>query len=191
MGTQEKLTVLAMLILAVAGLGAQGTATLVRQRQSVHFDETLRPANAASETKIVGRITDIRKMPVAHVKVQLRNLIDGTVRQESESDDDGQYSFIVQEPGTYVVEIVLLNGSVLALSNAGSLSRFETLQADVQLPGRWEGITRGMVMPRNASTFMGMSAATTMTAETVRMALEQRIHPVDSGEPVSPFRPSR
>jgi hypothetical protein len=86
---------------------------------------------------------------------------------------------------------VLLNGSVLALSNAGSLSRFETLQSDVSLPGRWEGMTRGMVMPRNTSTFMGMSAATTMTAETVRMALEQRIHAVDSGEPVSPFKPGR
>ena len=191
MGRQQKLTVLAMLLLAVAGLGAQGTATLVRQGQSVHFGETLRPVNAASETKIVGRITDIRNTPVAHVTVRLRNLSDGTVRQESESDDDGQYSFIVQEPGTYVVEMVLLNGSVLALSNAGSLSRFETLQTDVQLPGRWGGMTRGMVMPRNASTFMGMSAATTMTAETMRMALEQRIHPVDSGEPVSPFRPGR
>jgi len=191
MGTLKKLTVLAMLVLTVTGLGAQGTATLVRQRQSIRFDEALRPANAASETKIVGRIVDIRKLPVVHVKLQLRNLIDGTVRQESESDDNGEYSFTILDPGTYVVEMVLLNGSVLALSNAGSLSRFETLQADVQLPGRWEGMTRGMVMPRKTSTFIGMSAATTMTAETVRMALEQRIHPVDSGEPVSPFRPSR
>jgi hypothetical protein len=189
MGTHKKLIVLAMLVQTVAGLGAQSTATLVRQGQSVHFNESLRPANSTGDTKIFGRIIDVRKMPVAHVKVQLRNLLDGTVEQESESNENGEYSFIVKDPGTYVVEMVLLNGSVLALSNAGSLARFETLQTDVQLPGLWEGPTRGMIMPRNVSTFMGMSAATTMTAETVRMALEQKIHPVDSGEPVSPFRP--
>ena len=125
MGTQQKLIVLGMLVLTVAGLGAQGTATLVRQGQSVRFHETLRPANSASETKIVGRIVDIRKLPVAHVKVQLRNLLDGSVRQESESNDNGEYAFILEEPGTYVVEMVLQNGSVLALSNAGSLANHQ------------------------------------------------------------------
>ena len=191
MGTPRNLIVLAMLVLAVAGLGAQGTATLVRQRQSVHFDEAWRPANAPADTKIIGRIVDSRKAPVANVKVQLRNLLNGTVEQESETNDNGEYRFIVREPGTYEVEMVLLDGYVLALSNAGSLARYETLETEMQLPGRWEGMTRGMAMPRNASTFMGVSAATTMTAETVRMALQQRIQPVDSGEPVSPFRPSR
>jgi hypothetical protein len=75
------------------------------------------------------------------------------------------------------------------LSNAGSLARFETLQTVVQLPGRWEGVGRGMVMPTNVTHFIGMSAATTMTAETVAIALKQSIQPVDSGEPVSPFKP--
>ena len=191
MGTPKNLIVLAMLVLTVAGLGAQGTATLVRQRQSVRFDEAWRPANAPADTKIIGRIVDSRKAPVANVKVQLRNLLNGTVEQESETNDNGEYRFIVREPGIYVVEMVLLDGYVLALSNAGSLARYETLETAMQLPGRWEGMTRGMAMPRNASTFMGVSAATTMTAETVRMALQQRIQPVDSGEPVSPFRPSR
>ena len=46
-----------------------------------------------------------------------------------------------------------------------------------------------MVTPRNATSFVGMSAATTMTAQTVQIALEQSIQPVDAGEPVSPFKP--
>lgn len=189
MRTQENLVVLAMLALTVAGLGAQGTATLVGQRQGVRFEETWRPADATSEMKIVGRIIDIRKMPVAHVKVQLRNLLTGSVEQESESDENGDYTFIVKDPGTYVVEMVFSDGYVLALSNAVALARFETLQTNVQLPGRWEGMSRGMVMPQNVSAFIGMSAATTMTAQTVQIALEQSIQPVDSGEPVSPFKP--
>ena len=191
MRTQKHAIVLAMLVLTVAGLGAQGTATLVRQRQSVHFDETWRPANGRDETKIVGRIVDSRKVPVANVKVQLRNLLTGLVEMESATNENGEYLFVVREPGTYVVEMVLVDGYVLALSNAGSLARFETLHTEMQLPGRWEGTTRGMAMPRNTSAFMGVSAATTMTAETVRMAQQQNIQPVDSGEPVSPYTPTR
>ena len=191
MRTQQNAIVLALLVLMVTGLGAQGTATLVRQRQSVHFDQTWRPANGRDETKIVGRIVDSRKMPVANVKVQLRNLFTGNVELEGETNENGEYLFIVAEPGTYVVEMLLQDGYVLALSNAGSLSRFETLQTDMQLPGRWEGATRGMSMPRKTSSFIGVSAATTMTAETVRMALEQNIQPMDSGEPVSPYTPTR
>lgn len=191
MRTQQNAIVLAMLVLTIAGLGAQGTATLVRQRQSVHFDETWRPANSRDETRIVGRIVDSRKMPVANVKVQLRNLVTGNVELEGETNDNGEYLFIVREPGTYIVEMVLQDGYVLALSNAGSLARFETLQTEMQLPGRWEGTSRGMAMPRTTSAFMGVSAATTMTAETVRMAQQQNIQPVDSGEPVSPYTPTR
>jgi hypothetical protein len=78
---------------------------------------------------------------------------------------------------------------VVAISNAGALARFETLQTVVILPGRWEGQLRGLVMPQPVTNFVGMSAATTMTAQTVQIALEQSIQPVDSGEPVSPIQP--
>ena len=83
--------------------------------------------------------------------------------------------------------MVRVDGYILALSNAGTLKRFETLQTVVQLPGRWEA--RGMVMPQNLTNFIGMSAAASMTAQTVQIALAQSIQPVDAGEPVSPFKP--
>ena len=187
MSTQRNLIVCALLVLAVAGLQAQGTATLVRQRQGIQLAEPWRPSSTNGDTRIIGQVIDIRQIPVAYAKVQLRNLINGTIEQESSSDGNGEYQFTVDDPGTYVVEAVLLDGQVLALSNAGTLSRFETLQTVVQLPGRWE--FNRMVMPQNMSSYFGMSAATTMTAQTVQIALEQSIQPVDSGEPVSPFKP--
>jgi hypothetical protein len=189
MSTQKHLYVLAIMLLVAAALNAQGTATLVRQRQGITFAEPWRPASAKGETRIIGQIIDVRQLPVAHVKVQLRNLINGAVQQQSESSDSGEYSFIVDDPGTYVVEMLMLDGYVIALSNAGSLARYETLQTVVQLPGIWQGGTRGIVMQPHISSFLGMSAATTMTARTVQIALQQRIQPADSGEPVSPFRP--
>ena len=46
---------------------------------------------------------------------------------KTESDDNGGYVFEVDQPGIYVVEMILSYGYVIALSNAGSLARFETL----------------------------------------------------------------
>jgi hypothetical protein len=188
MSTLKSCVVFAILVATVAGLDAQGRATLVRPpRQGVFLAEPWRPA-FRGDTKVIGHVIDIRQVRVPHATLQLRNLINGSVQKGSESDENGEYQFLIDDPGTYVVEMVK-DGYVLALSNAGSLARFETLQTVVQLPGRWEGVGRGMVMPTNVTHFIGMSAATTMTAETVAIALKQSIQPVDSGEPVSPFKP--
>ena len=54
---------------------------------------------------------------------------------ETIANDNGEYEFLVDDPGTYVVEMVMVDGYVLALSNAGSLARYETLHTVVQLPG--------------------------------------------------------
>jgi hypothetical protein len=187
MSAQKNLIVSALLILAAAGLDAQGTVTLVQQRQGIRLAEPLRPANTSGDTKIIGQVVDIRQVPVAYARVQLRSLINGTVQQESSADGNGKYQFLVDTPGTYVVEMVQVDGYILALSNAATLARFETLQTVVQLPGRWDA-TR-MVMPQHLTNFIGMSAANTMTAQTVKIAFEQSIQPVDAGEPVSPFKP--
>ncbi|MBY0493723.1 MAG: carboxypeptidase regulatory-like domain-containing protein [Cyanobacteria bacterium] len=187
MGTHKSLIVVALLIASVAGLGAQGTATLVRQRQGVNFAESWRPIGNKGDTRIIGQVVDIRQMPVPHARVQLRNLTNGNVQQQSDTDDNGEYQFLVDNPGTYVVEMIMVDGYIVALSNAGALARYETLNTVVQLPGRWE--SRRLVMPQSMTNFFGMSAATSMTAQTVAIALEQSIQPVDSGEPVSPFKP--
>lgn len=187
MTTPKRLIVFAMLVAAAAGLDAQGTATLVRQRQGVSFAESWRPIGTG-ETRVIGQVIDITQTPVANARVQLRNLITGGVLGQGESDANGEYVFTVDDPGSYVVEMTMA-GNVVAISNAGALARFETLQTVVILPGRWEGQLRGLVMPQPVTNFVGMSAATTMTAQTVQIALEQSIQPVDSGEPVSPIQP--
>jgi hypothetical protein len=188
MRTSKNLILLAILVAAAAGLDAQGTATLIRPRQGVSFAEPWRP-NGVADTKVIGQVIDIRQTPVANAPVQLRNLVSGLVQQQGETDANGEYAFSVDNPGTYVVEMVLTDGHVVALSNAGALARFETLQTVVVLPGRWETELRRMVMPQPVTNFLGMSAATTMTARTVQIALEQSVQPVDSGEPVSPHKP--
>ncbi len=107
-------------------------------------------------------------------------------RAGSEANEQGKYLFEIVEPGTYVVEMVLVDGYIVALSNAGSLAWYETLQTVIQLRGRWDTATRNVVMAQNMTAFAGMSSATTMTAATLTLAVAQNIAPVDAGEPVSP-----
>src|SRR5688572_21220551 len=167
MSRRKSFVLVALLIAMAAGLDAQGTATLSRQRQGVNFAEGWRPPNTTGETRVIGQVIDVRQMPVAYARLQLRNLINGKLQQGAESDANGEYQFAVDEPGTYIVEMDMVDGYVIALSNAGTLARFETLRTLVRLPGRWDGLGRGMVMPQPVTNFFGMSAATTMTAQTI------------------------
>jgi hypothetical protein len=64
MSTLKSCVVLAILAATVAGLDAQGRATLVRPpRQGVFLAEPWRPA-LRGDTKIIGQVIDIRQVPV-------------------------------------------------------------------------------------------------------------------------------
>jgi hypothetical protein len=146
-------------------------------------------AGIGPETKIIGTVIDIGRVPVASARVQLRSLVTGVVHQQSESSENGEYEFAVDEPGTYVVEMVTLDGFVIALSNAVRLERFGIPETIVQLPGRWDSRLRKMVIQPHPASFLGMGAASTITAATVRLAADTSIPPVSSGEPVSAISP--
>ena len=178
---------LATLCATSSGLLAQsGTIRLAPPAPAgVKFAQPWRPAGISGNTMVVGTVIDIGQVPVAYAKVQLRSLVTGTVEQEGESNELGEYEFAVEVPGTYVVEMVTVDGYVAALSNAGSLARYDTLRTLIRLPGHWNTQLRNMVMPRNTASFLGMSAQSTMTSATLNLALDMHIAPVNSGEPVS------
>lgn len=176
------------LILAVGGgvTAQQQVRPLISAETSLKFVQPWRPATVTGQTQIIGSVIDIRQEPVAHAKVRLRNLNTGKIEQEAETNNLGEYAFQLVEPGSYVVEMVMADGTIIALSNAGALAHYETLQTVVQLPGRWNLDTRNVDRIQNMSDFIGMSSALTMTAATLTMAVEQNITPLDAGEPVSP-----
>ena len=157
---------------------------------SVTYAGAWRPAGATSATRVIGTVIDVLRVPVPKAQVQLRNLDTGRVENKLEADDLGAYEFAVDESGTYVVEAVQVDGYVMALSNAGSLSRYETLATIVQLPGRWDFARSTMIIDRDVTAFFGMSSRTTMTATTIQIAVEQEVTPVNPGVPVSPSTPA-
>jgi hypothetical protein len=170
-----------------AALAAQGVVTLVpRPAQGVQFAEPWRPNRNGTNTKIIGTVIDIRQVPVAKARLQLRNLTSGTVTEQIDANDEGEYEFEVAEPGTYVVEMIMVDGLVIGISNAGSLARYETMSTVIQLPGRWDTTRNVVIAPQNASSFVGMSAQTTMTNTTLQAAVEASVTPTNPGVPASP-----
>ena len=184
------------LIIAVAWVAIGATSSNLRAQSgairfvpppapSVKFSQPWQPAGLGGNTKVIGTVIDIRQVPVAHVKIQLRNLITGVVAEQVESNENGEYQFETSDPSTYVVEMVMVDGYVVALSNAGSLARYETMRTLVQLPGRWDTQVRSMVMDQSSAHFLGVSSQSTMTAATLNIAVNMNIAPISSGEPVS------
>jgi hypothetical protein len=137
-------------------------------------------------TQVTGSVIDIRQVPVAGATVQLRNLETGNIESTTEADENGEYEFSVDESGTYVVEMVMVDGEIVALSNAGSLATYETLQTVIQLPGRWDAETRRVFATQSVTNFLGMSAETSMTTQTIQIAIDSNIKPVAQGIPASP-----
>lgn len=176
------------LAISAVAVSAQqsGVATLVPRGQSLKFAEPWRPNGASGATRIIGTVIDIQQTPVANARVRLRNLVTGSIDEVVESNANGEYAFEIDSSGTYVVEMVLVDGFILSLSNAGSVARFETLQTVIQLPGRWDSGRNNMTVQQGFSGFLGMSAATSMTNGTLSLAYQEGVSAADAGEPVSP-----
>ena len=178
----------AVIGLVLAGISVAAEQSFVPPPAGLKFSEPWRPAGAKGDTRIVGTVIDIRQVPVTYVKVQLRDLDSGALIGETETNANGEYAFEVLNPGNFVVEMVSVDGYVIALSNAGALARYETLQTVIQLPGRWDAVRRIMIRNQITLGFVGVSSETSMTGATLARALDQSISPVDAGEPVSPLR---
>lgn len=170
----------------VASAQQSGVATLVPRGQALKFAEPWRPNGASGATRVIGTVIDIQQTPVANARVRLRNLATGAIEEVVESNANGEYAFEIDSSGAYVVEMVLADGYILSLSNAGSVARFETLQTVIQLPGRWDAGRNNMTIQQGFGGFLGMSAATSMTNGTLSLALQEGVSTVASREPVSP-----
>jgi hypothetical protein len=171
-----------------AGVSAEQRGEMIFVRPpapTVRFSGPWRPNGTGTETRVIGTVIDIRQVPVSHARVQLRDLKTGSVLATTDTNGIGEYAFSLVDPGTYVVEMVMADNSVVALSNAGSLRRYETMNTVVVLPGRWDFNTLSMVSLVNTSGFFGMSSLNTMTASTLTMAVASEVK-TTSAEPVSP-----
>ena len=143
------------------------------------------PSNGGT-TQVVGIAVDAHRVPVAGARLRLRDLNTGEILAFADANEDGEFVFPDVEPGSYVVEMILGDRSVVAVSNAGTIVRTETLQTVVQVAGRWDAATKTVVPLGSNWLWAGLSAADTMAGQSMLIAAGQSVPPANAGEPVSP-----
>ncbi|HEX4915583.1 MAG TPA: carboxypeptidase-like regulatory domain-containing protein, partial [Vicinamibacterales bacterium] len=99
--------ILAITLLTSATITAQSVSVrrVLPPSAGVRLLEPWLPGNVRGVTRIVGNVIDIRQVPVSRARVQLRNLNTSQITAVQDTDDNGDYEFVIDEPGTYVVEM--------------------------------------------------------------------------------------
>jgi hypothetical protein len=87
-------------------------------------------------TVIQGNALDSTNGPLSNVLVRLRDARFGRIVDTQLTDKSGLFTFRGIEPGTYVVEIVANDQSILAASQLLNVNAGEALSAIVKLPLR-------------------------------------------------------
>lgn len=111
----------------------------------------------AAGNAIIGTARSANRSPIPEARLQLRSLRNGEIVENTLADGDGRFVFRTLEPGTYVVEMTMADGSVVALSEAVTIGAGEIIQTVVQLASRtrtfgwWFGSTTSSALSSAAS----------------------------------------
>jgi len=143
-------------VLALAATA--GAQTFVRSAPRVPPGTEGAVPNSPATNALIGTARDAGDDLLGELKVQLRDLQSGTVKHATTTNADGTFAFRGIEPGTYVVEAVLADGAVAAISEATTVGSGEVVQTLVRLTSRtrafgwWAGSTANSVVAQAAGS---------------------------------------
>jgi hypothetical protein len=135
------------------------------------------PAKVSSFATILGNALDSGNGQLANVTVRLRDARFGRIVNTQITDQSGMFAFNGLEPGSYIVEVIANDQSILAASELLNIQAGETFTAVVKLPFR--------VPP-----FAGWMGTTT-TRSVVALALEAAAMGITAIMPTAPISPSQ
>jgi hypothetical protein len=133
------ITLIGTLVVSVAGVGAQqpmtrgsATTTSVAKRTA----PSARPAGRVLDvsTTIQGNALNSTNGPLANMPVRLRDARFGRIVDEGVTDRSGFFAFRSLEPGSYVVELLGPDRTVLAASQILHVDAGTAVTALVKLP---------------------------------------------------------
>src|SRR5687768_17831712 len=118
---------------------------------------------SAAETGITGTVVTPQGEPLSNALVQARNLLTNEVEGATRTTETGEYAILNLEPGSYVLEIVDDEGSIVGTSafvaaTAGTLVSAVTVTATTGVLSAVT-TTSGMVAALGATAARGVTAA--------------------------------
>jgi hypothetical protein len=178
MSRLHSIATVSLIALGALPLAAQQqTATVVNTVRSTVSKAALARAKDNALTTIQGNALNSTNGQLNGVVVRLRDAHFGRIVDTQMTDKSGLFAFKALDPGSYIVEIVSNNQSILAASQMLHVNAGEAVSAVVKLPFRippFAGVL-GNSSP-TAVAMMLTAAASGVLATTV------------SGQPVTPDR---
>jgi hypothetical protein len=105
--------------------------------------------------------------PAANKVVRLRDAQSGRVVASQATDNTGAFSFATVDPGSYIVEVVGENGSVLGASSILTLHAGEVVTTAIKLPLLMSGGILGSTAAMATIVAAGAAAAGVLAVQTV------------------------
>jgi hypothetical protein len=116
---------------------------------------------------IQGNVLTSTNGQVADKVVRLRDAQSGRVVASQATDNTGAFSFATVDPGTYIVEVVGENGSVLGASSILTLHAGEIVTTAIKLPLLMSGGILGSTAAMATIVAAGAAAAGVLAVQTV------------------------
>lgn len=174
------LTIAAVSILAVSPLSLaaqQQTASAVNTVRGT-MTKALARAKANSLTTIQGNALSSTNGQLNGVMVRLRDARFGRIVETQLTDKSGLFAFKAIDPGSYIIEMMANDQSIMAASQLLNVNAGEAVSAVVKLPFR--------VPP-----FAGVLGSTTSTPTAAAVATEAAVSSVAAVVPTIPISPNQ
>jgi hypothetical protein len=158
--------------LLTAALAVLAASTLPLAAQQVGDAVSLVPKVLASKAKqsamtmIQGNALDSTNAHLTNTTVRLRDARFGRIVDTQVTDKSGLFAFRAIDPGSYVVEIVANDQSILAASQLLTVNAGEAVSAIVKLPFRIPALAglMGSATPSSAAVIATQAAASGIVA---------------------------
>ena len=162
-----------VLALLIQGIALPASAQQVTR--TIQHPAVVSPVNGLAI--IQGNALSSANLPLRDATVRLRDARAGRIAQASRTDQAGLFVFRGVEPGTYIVELLGADQTVLAASELLEVNAGETISAIVKLPFKMQ-------------PYAGLLGHTTMSAilVTATAAATGVLAAQVAGDPVSPRR---
>jgi hypothetical protein len=150
----------------VSPAAAQQPPTVVRSRTAVTTDSTM----------VQGHALSAANAPLRRMHVRLRDVRLGRIVDEAVTDDEGFFRFAGVDPGSYIIELIGNDKTVLAASQLVTPNAGDEVSVIVKLPLR---TVAGTLLNRATPALVAVAAAAAgagLLASTV------------TGQPISPVR---
>ena len=130
------ITILSLLAFGASPSAQQQTASVVNQARNAATKAALSKAKEKALTTIQGNALSSSNGQMNSAIVRLRDARFGRIVDTQITDKSGMFAFRAVDPGSYVVEIMSNNQSILAASQLLNVNAGDAVSAVVKLPFR-------------------------------------------------------